>query len=153
MPLAQTALSPPPGGSRDAFTMDFHGNRWTRVLRLPLLCTRLTQRALLVVLVVLVVLVLVFVLVLFRTRAFNIECISTTMEPHCANDCAELSGSTTPGDSSTPRALDNQQMLAIDGFQKKSGNHVRVDGVRKMPKNAAKNPAQTHSTNSVDELI
>ena len=51
MPLAQTALSPPPGGSRDAFTMDFHGNRKTRVLRLPL-CTRLTQRALVVVVVV-----------------------------------------------------------------------------------------------------
>ena len=37
MPLAQTALSPPPGVPQDAFAMDFHGNRWTRVLRLPLL--------------------------------------------------------------------------------------------------------------------
>ena len=42
-----------------------------------------------------------------------------------------------------PRALDNQQLLAIEGSQKvrnQLGLNVRIDGVRKMPLKTAKPP-------------
>ena len=86
---------------------------------------------------------------LFRTRAFNIECISTAMEPNCADVVPSHPGVQLPA---TPTALGPRQPTTVGhrGLQE-VGTHVRVDGVRKMPRNAAK----THLDvlNELDELI
>ena len=50
-----------------------------------------------------------------------------------------------------PRALDNQQLLAIEGYT--LGLDVRVDAVRKMPQNVLKKSHSDTLNELVDELI